>query len=131
MSLFPEEDSLIKEIESWKGFADSLKSEEDKSLFLTMLNDCQKYALAINAKETPFSTEPLIVALLLIQHKMISWLAEQVSKHKYQTSLAWDLLNLKNLKEKVELAKKVGIQQNKGYVTSAFQPLVEKRFRSS
>ena len=82
MSLFPEEDSFIKEIESWKGFADSLKSEEeDKNLFLTMLNECQKYALAINAKETPFSTEPLIVALLLIQHKMISWLAEQVSKH--------------------------------------------------
>src|SRR5215216_3975027 len=80
MSLFPEEDILTKEIESWRGFADSLKSEEDKNLFLTMLNDCQKYALAINAKETPFPTEPLIMALLLIQHKMISWLSEQVPK---------------------------------------------------
>jgi hypothetical protein len=46
MSLFPEEDILTKEIESWKGFADSLKSEEDKKLFLKMLNDCQRYALA-------------------------------------------------------------------------------------
>ena len=81
MSLFPEEDILTKEMESWKGFADSLKSEEDKNLFLTMLNDCQKYALAINAKETPFPTEPLIMALLLTQHKMISWLSEQVPKH--------------------------------------------------
>jgi hypothetical protein len=45
-----------------------------------MLNDCQKYALAINAKETPFPTEPLIMALLLTQHKMISWLSEQVPK---------------------------------------------------
>jgi hypothetical protein len=80
MSLFPEEDIPTKEIESWKGFADSLKSEEDKNLFLTMLNDCQKYALAINAKETPFPTEPLIMALLLTQHKMISWLSEQVPK---------------------------------------------------
>src|SRR5215212_2342271 len=81
MSLFPEEDIPTKEIESWRGFADSLKSEEDKNLFLTMLNDCQKYALAINAKETPFPTEPLIMALLLTQHKMISWLSEQVPKH--------------------------------------------------
>ena len=40
-----------------------------------MLNDCEKYALAINAKETPFPTEPLIMALLLSQHKMISWLS--------------------------------------------------------
>jgi hypothetical protein len=54
MSLFPDEDVLTKEIESWKGFADSLKSEEDKKLFLKMLADCQKYALAVNAKVTPF-----------------------------------------------------------------------------
>ena len=40
-------------------------SEEDKELFLKMLNDCQKYSLAINAKETPFLTEPLIMAPLL------------------------------------------------------------------
>jgi hypothetical protein len=81
MSLFPDEDILTKEIESWKGFANSLNSEEDKKLFLKMLNDCQRYALAINAKETPFPTEPLIMALLLTQHKMISWLLEQVSNY--------------------------------------------------
>jgi hypothetical protein len=43
-----------------------------------MLTDCQKYALAINAKETPFPTELLIMVLLLTQHKMISWLLKQV-----------------------------------------------------
>jgi hypothetical protein len=53
MSLFPE-DILIKEIESWKAFADSLKSEEDKKLFLKMLNDCHKYSTATNAKGQPF-----------------------------------------------------------------------------
>ena len=78
MSLHPEENILTKEIESWKGFADSLKLEEDKNLFLTMLNDCQKYALAINAKETPFPTEPLIMALLLTRHKMIKWLSGRI-----------------------------------------------------
>jgi hypothetical protein len=78
MSLYPEENILTKEIESWKGFAESLKSEEDKNLFLTMLNDCQRYALAINAKETPFPTEPLIMTLLLSQHKMIKWLSGRI-----------------------------------------------------
>ena len=77
MSLFPDENILIKEIEYWRGFADSLKSEEDKKLFLQMLKDCQKYSLAINAKGKPFPTEPLIMALLLAQHKMIGWLARQ------------------------------------------------------
>ena len=74
MSLFPEENILAKEIESWKGFADSLKSEEDKKLFLEMLEQCQKYSVAINTKGRPFPTEPLIMALLLEQHKMINWL---------------------------------------------------------
>jgi hypothetical protein len=82
MSLFPDEDILTKEIVSWKGFADSLKSEEDKNLFLTMLNDCQRYAVAINAKETPFPTEPLTIALLLTQHKMIGWLSEQIRSNQ-------------------------------------------------
>jgi hypothetical protein len=50
MSLFPEEDILIKEIESCKAFADSLKSEEDRKLFEKMLNDCHKYSTALNAK---------------------------------------------------------------------------------
>jgi pimeloyl-ACP methyl ester carboxylesterase len=57
MSLFPEEYIPTKEIESWRGVADTLKSEEDRKLFLKMLNDCQKYALAINAKETPFPAD--------------------------------------------------------------------------
>jgi hypothetical protein len=52
-------------------FADSLKSEEDRKLFLKMLDDCQKYALAINAKEMPFPTEPLIMALLLLQQRWL------------------------------------------------------------
>jgi hypothetical protein len=30
MSLFPNEDVLTKEIESWKGFVVSLKSEKDR-----------------------------------------------------------------------------------------------------
>ena len=64
----PDEDILTKEIESWKGFANSLSSKEDRELFTDMLNDCYKYATAINTKGQPFPAEPLIMALLLSQH---------------------------------------------------------------
>jgi hypothetical protein len=53
MSLFPDEDIVTEEIESWKGFADSLKSEDDKKLFFKMSNGCRKYALAINVDSLP------------------------------------------------------------------------------
>jgi hypothetical protein len=45
-----------------------------------MLDDCHKYAAAINTKIQPFPTEPLIMSLLLSQHKMIDWLKDQVSQ---------------------------------------------------
>ena len=47
-----------------------------------MLNECYKYAAAINAKGEPFPTEPLIMVLLLSQHKMIDWLTKQISKYE-------------------------------------------------
>jgi hypothetical protein len=81
MSLFPNEDILTKEIESWKDFANNLSSKEDRELFEMMLNDCYNYA-AINAKGQPFPAEPLIMALLLSQHKMIDWLSKQISKYE-------------------------------------------------
>ena len=81
MSLFPNEDILTKEIESWKGFADSLHAD-NREVFMHMLNDCYKYAAAINAKGEPFPAEPLIMALLLSQHKMIDWLTKQISKYE-------------------------------------------------
>jgi hypothetical protein len=68
MSLFPKEDILTKEIESWKCFVSGLSSKENRESFNNMLNDCYKYAAAINAKGQPFPAEPLIMALLLSQH---------------------------------------------------------------
>jgi hypothetical protein len=81
MSLFPNEDILTKEIESWKSFGGRLSSKEDRDLFCDMINDCCKYAAAINAKGQPFPSEPLIMTLLLSQHKMIDWITKQISKH--------------------------------------------------
>ena len=52
-----ENDSLTKEIESWKnGFAYTLRAE-DGELFVEMIEDCDKYVDAINAKGEPFTTE--------------------------------------------------------------------------
>jgi hypothetical protein len=106
MSLFPKEDILTKEIESWKSFGDSMSSKEDRELFRNMLNDCYKYAAAINAKGEPFPAEPLIMALLLSQHKMIEWLSKQISKH--------ESLVLNDNKEEVKKAKQQLKEQELG-----------------
>ena len=71
MSLFPDEDVLTKEIETWSGFIDKLPMEEDKAIFTKLLNDCYKYAVAINNHDHPFPAESLIMSLLLSQHKLI------------------------------------------------------------
>ena len=78
MSLFPAEDILTKEIESWRTFAASLNSEEYKEIFNKMLSDCYKYAKAINTKGETFPTDSLLMSLLLSQQKMIDWLSAQV-----------------------------------------------------
>jgi hypothetical protein len=74
MSLFPYEDVLTKEIEAWKDFADKLPSDNDRVIFIKLLNNCYKYAVAINSQEHPFPAETVIMALLLSQHKIISHL---------------------------------------------------------
>jgi hypothetical protein len=82
LSLFPENDIITKEVESWSGFADSLHTDEDRNLFKKMLNECYKYSVVVNAKGEPFPAEPLIMALLLSQQKMIDWLISQTYKGK-------------------------------------------------
>lgn len=73
MTLFPNEDTLTQEIESWIGFADALR-EEDRVLFLRMLNECFQYTSSINSKGDYFSTESLLMSLVFVQHKIINWL---------------------------------------------------------
>jgi hypothetical protein len=73
LALFPDEDTLTQEIESWKGFADALR-EEDRELFLKMLEQCYQYIDSINSKGDYYSTESLLMSLVFVQHKIISWL---------------------------------------------------------
>jgi hypothetical protein len=83
-SLFLNKDILTVEIESWKRFANSLNSEKEKELFKSMLNDYCNYAgIVVNAKGKYFSSEPLVIALILSQYKkIINWLIEKVSENK-------------------------------------------------
>ena len=80
MSLFPDEDVLTKEIETWRGFIEKLQSDEDKAILTKLLNDCYEYSLAMNnhAQEHPFSAESLIMSLLLIQHRLINHLKSMI-----------------------------------------------------
>ena len=78
MSLFPNEDILTREIDSWKGFESALRKEEDRKLFVKMLNGCYKYSTAINAKDEPFPTEALLMALILSQQKLIDLLIDKL-----------------------------------------------------
>jgi hypothetical protein len=73
LALFPNEDTLRQEIESWRGFADALR-EEDREPFLSMLEQCYQYVDSINSKGEYYSTESLLMSLLFVQHKIISWL---------------------------------------------------------
>jgi hypothetical protein len=72
-----------------------------------MLNDCYNYAAAINANGEPFPTEPLIMALLLSQHKIIDWLRELVSKHESDN---------KGVKESKQQQEQLGRENTHDYI---------------
>ena len=73
MSIFPKDDLLSKEIDSWKAFAHSLR-KEDKVLFENMLKDCNRYIKAIQTKGEPYSTQSFLLSLIISQHKMIEFI---------------------------------------------------------
>ncbi|HEY9386520.1 MAG TPA: hypothetical protein VIP70_05740 [Nitrososphaeraceae archaeon] len=79
MNLFPKEDILTKEIESWKAFANVLNTENDRREFEDMLNNYYRYShIIINAGSEPFPSKTLVMALLLSEYKKImQWLIDK------------------------------------------------------
>ena len=69
-----------------------------------------KIAAAINAKGQPFPAEPLIMALLLSQHKMIDWLTKQISKHESLDN------NNKEVKSSKEEEQNIGRENKHDYI---------------
>jgi len=78
MTLRPDDDLLEKEIESWRGFWETLR-EEDRKLFKEMLQKARKHSAAIATKAEPFPVEPLLMSLLLEQYKRSKRLKERTS----------------------------------------------------
>ena len=70
---------IVKEIESWRRFADALRAE-DRELFREMIRLCYEYIPAMEAKGSPFPSEPLFMSLLLMQHKTITWLKRELER---------------------------------------------------
>lgn len=68
MNLFPYEDILTKEIDSWKSYSDCLR-KKDRELFDQMLKNCYQYSGSISAKGRDYSTESLLMTLLFEQYK--------------------------------------------------------------
>lgn len=58
MSLFPDEDVITKEIETWRGFIEKLPSDEDKVVFTKLLVSCYKYAIALIVTIIHFPLNP-------------------------------------------------------------------------
>lgn len=73
MSTCSEESVLIRQIKSWRNFADSkLDTEKDRKEFKDMLNGYYRYSMVIiNSQCEAFPSKPLIMALLLSQHNKI------------------------------------------------------------
>jgi hypothetical protein len=78
-NLFPYNDIITKEIESWKGYADCLR-KQDRELFYKMLNSCYKYSAAITAKgneQYSSSTSSVIMSILLEHHTNLLYETKQ------------------------------------------------------
>jgi len=80
---------IIEELDSWQRFADVLRAD-DRALFKEMLRLCYEYFPAMQARDSPFSTEALFMSLLLAQHKSIVWLAEEVERLKAEKNARVD-----------------------------------------
>jgi len=67
-NLFPYDNIITKEIDSWKNYADCLR-KQDRDLFYKMLNSCYKYSPAITVQGKEYSTTSALMSILLEHHK--------------------------------------------------------------
>jgi hypothetical protein len=85
-----DENLVIKEVESWKGFEYALRNP-NASLFNKMLKEClenEEYEEAFKSKGPQFSAESLFIALIFQQQKMISRLIESLNSNQNKKDLS-------------------------------------------
>jgi hypothetical protein len=68
-----------EEIRGWDSLLNALRAD-DRIVFRRMLIDLQKYGEVIGRQQN--SSEALIIAILLQQHKLIRWLESEMQKLK-------------------------------------------------
>jgi len=64
---------LKDEIESWKPFIDALRAEE-RAIVKDLIEQCWRYASAIESSKKTYLVEPFFLTILLIQEKRIRFL---------------------------------------------------------
>jgi hypothetical protein len=78
MNTLFKEHTVKNEIESWKVFADSLHTKEDKEHFKEMLREYYQYCIVLRVEPESFPSEELVLALISSQYKkIIHWLMEK------------------------------------------------------
>ena len=75
----PDGHLLQEEIESWRPFANSLRSEE-RVIFKALIEKCWRYSKAIESSKKRYITEPFFLTVLLIQQRTIEWLQSQLDE---------------------------------------------------
>jgi hypothetical protein len=83
------ENLLVREVESWKGFEYTLRNP-NASLFNKMLSERienDEYAEAVKTKGSQYSAESLFMALIFQQQKTISKLIESLKSKQTENTL--------------------------------------------
>ena len=83
------DNEIAEELDSWQRFADALRAD-DRALFMEMLRLSYEYFPAMQAEDSPLSTEALFMSLLLAQHKAIVALAREIEKMKAENHARLD-----------------------------------------
>lgn len=70
--------NLLKdEIESWKPFTDALRAE-DREMLKDLIEECWRYASAIESSKKKYLVEPFFLTILLILEKKVRLLESEL-----------------------------------------------------
>ena len=68
---------LKDEIESWKPFVDALRAE-DRAVVKDLMEECWRYASAMESSKKKYMVEPFFLSILLILGRKVGWLESEV-----------------------------------------------------
>ena len=72
---------LKEEIDSWALFVEALRLE-DRELFKSMVQKTWNYSDAVEICKDEYTTEALLLSILISQQKTINWLTSQLELSK-------------------------------------------------